>query len=231
MWGKFLNNGQTCIAPDYLFVHEKILPEFIEKSKAAITKMYGDPRTSKDYGRLVNARHFSRVNHLLADATAQGATTITGGTTDAAEKFIAPTLLTQLNPTSAIMREEIFGPLLPILPYTDLTDPISHINASPKPLALYIFSKDDQAVERILTQTSAGGTAINTTVLHFSHPNLPFGGVNNSGIGAAHGVYGFRAFSHERAVLRDKFSATSLLFPPYTQKLRNLVKLTLKYLT
>jgi aldehyde dehydrogenase (NAD+) len=231
MWGKFLNNGQTCIAPDYLFVHEAVLPEFIEKSQAAITQMYGDARTSKDYGRLVNDRHFSRVQHLLEDAITNGAKIATGGTTDAAEKFIAPTLLTNVTATSAIMREEIFGPLLPILPYTDLSAPISHINASPKPLALYIFSKDDQTVERILTATSAGGTAINTTVLHFSHPNLPFGGVNNSGIGAAHGVYGFRAFSHERAILRDKFSTTAWLFPPYTQRLRRLVQLTLKYLT
>jgi aldehyde dehydrogenase (NAD+) len=230
VWGKFLNNGQTCIAPDYLFVHEKILPEFLEKSQAAIRRMFGAaPINSPDYGRIVNERHFVRIKTLLDDATANGAQTVAGGTTDAAQNYIAPTLLTQLNESSAIMREEIFGPLLPVLAYTDVAAPIRHINANPKPLALYIYSRSDPAIARIIAETTAGGTCVNMSVLHFSHANLPFGGVNNSGIGSAHGVFGFRAFSHERAVLRDRFSVTPMLFPPYTRRVKTLISLTMKY--
>jgi aldehyde dehydrogenase (NAD+) len=129
------------------------------------------------------------------------------------------------------MQEEIFGPLLPIIPFTDLTGPIAHINANPKPLALYVFSKNEANIEKILSETSAGGSCVNITVLHFSHANLPFGGVNNSGIGSSHGIFGFRAFSHERAVLREQMSATSMLAPPYTAKVKTLIGLTLKYFT
>jgi aldehyde dehydrogenase (NAD+) len=130
---------------------------------------------------------------------------------------------------SLVMQEEIFGPLLPILSYSDVSAPIAHINANPKPLALYVFSKDEGQIERILTETSAGGSCVNTTVLHFSHANLPFGGVNNSGIGSSHGIYGFKAFSHERAVLREQMSATSMLAPPYTKWVKMLIGVTMKY--
>jgi aldehyde dehydrogenase (NAD+) len=129
------------------------------------------------------------------------------------------------------MQEEIFGPVLPILAFTDLADVIGHINAEPKPLALYVFSKDNAAIERVLSQTSAGGSCVNMTVLHFSHANLPFGGVNNSGIGSSHGLFGFKAFSHERAVLREQMSAAAMLAPPYTAKVKTLIGLTMKYFT
>jgi aldehyde dehydrogenase (NAD+) len=232
MWGKFVNNGQTCIAPDYVYVHEKILPEFLDAAKAAITKMYGaDAKSSPDYCRIVNDKHFGRVKKLLDDATASGATIVTGGTIAPEQKFMAPTLLTNIDPASLIMQEEIFGPLLPIIPYTDVTGPIAHINANPKPLALYVFSKDEANIEKILSETTAGGSCVNITVLHFSHANLPFGGVNNSGIGASHGIFGFKSFSHERAILREQMSATAMLAPPYTAKVKTLINLTMKYFT
>jgi len=230
MWGKFLNVGQTCIAPDYVYVHEKVLPAFVEQAKAAITKMYGaDAQASPDYCRIVNERHFGRVKRMLDDATAHGATVAMGGAVAEADKFMAPTLLTNVDVNSLVMQEEIFGPLLPILSYSDVSAPIAHINAHPKPLALYVFSKDEGQIERILTETSAGGSCVNTTVLHFSHANLPFGGVNNSGIGSSHGIYGFKAFSHERAVLREQMSATSMLAPPYTKWVKMLIGVTMKY--
>jgi aldehyde dehydrogenase (NAD+) len=230
MWGKFLNNGQTCVAPDYVYVHEKILPKFIEKSKAAIKKMYGDNvQTSPDYCRIVNDRHFGRVKRILDDATSQGATIAAGGTTLEADKFIAPTLLTNVSPSSLAMQEEIFGPVLPIISYSDINNPINHINANPKPLALYVYSKNQTNIDKIITATSSGGVGINVSVLHFSHANLPFGGVNNSGIGSSHGEYGFKAFSHERAVMRDQYNSTPMLYPPYTNRVKWLMSLTMRF--
>ena len=140
-------------------------------------------------------------------------------------------MLTDVDTNAAIMQEEIFGPLLPIIPYTDLGKTIAYINDNPKPLALYIYSKSQPQIDRILAETSSGGACVNMSMLHFSHNNLPFGGVNNSGVGSSHGVFGFRAFSHERAVLRDKMSVIPMLFPPYTAKVRTLINLTMKYFT
>jgi aldehyde dehydrogenase (NAD+) len=232
MWGKFINNGQTCIAPDYMYVHEKILTEFLEKSKAAITKMYGqDAQASPDYCRMVNEKHFSRVKRLIDDATSKGARIAAGGAVETGDKFIAPTLLTNVSETAEIMAEEIFGPVLPLISYSDVSVPISYINKNPKPLALYVYSKSDAMINRAISETSTGGSCVNMSMLHFSHANLPFGGVNNSGIGSSHGIFGFRAFSHERAILRDRFSTIPMLFPPYTNRVKLLVKLTLKYLT
>jgi len=215
MWGKFINNGQTCIAPDYLYVHEKILPEFLEKSKTAIAKMYGpDAQISPDYCRMVNEKHFARVKRLIDDATAKGAVIAAGGVTEMGDKFIAPTLLTNVRETAEIMAEEIFGPVLPVISYGDVSGPIDHINKNPKPLALYVYSRNDALIEQVISETSTGGSCVNMSMLHFSHANLPFGGVNDSGIGSSHGIFGFKAFSHERAVLRDRFSTIPMLFPP-----------------
>ena len=230
MWGKFLNNGQTCVAPDYLYVHEKVQAQFLEKAKAAIAKMYGDNvQASPDYCRIVNDRHFTRVKAILDDATTNGATLVTGGMTLASDKFIAPTLLTNVKLDSAVMQEEIFGPVLPIVTYSDINEPIAHINANPKPLALYVYSKNQTNIDKMIDETSSGGVGINVSVLHFSHANLPFGGVNNSGIGSSHGEYGFKAFSHERAVMRDQYNSTPMLYPPYTPRVEWLMDMTLKF--
>ncbi len=229
-WGKFINAGQTCIAPDYMFVHETILPQFIPALREAIAKMFGpDAKASADYCRIISPRHFTRVEGLLADATAKGATALADGAAAGEQKYIPPTLLTNVPMSAEIMSQEIFGPVLPVIGYKDLGTVIAHINAHPKPLALYIYGKDQHNIDRIITETSSGGVAINMSVLQFTHSNLPFGGVNNSGIGSSHGVYGFRAFSHERAILRDRMSVTPMLFPPYTARVKNLIKMTLRY--
>ncbi|OYV71024.1 MAG: aldehyde dehydrogenase [Acidiphilium sp. 21-60-14] len=231
VWGKFANNGQTCIAPDYAYVHEAVMPQFVDAARTAITAMYGDAATSADYCRIVNDRHFQRVNALIADAKTHGATVVAGGTSDAAQRYIAPTLMTGVPDDAALMQEEIFGPVLPIRPYRDINQPIREINAKPKPLALYIFTKNQAQADTVIEQTSAGGSCINGAMTHFLHAKLPFGGVNNSGIGNAHGYYGFRAFSHERAVLTDQFSASPMLFPPYNARVRKMIKLTMKFFT
>ncbi len=150
---------------------------------------------------------------------------------DAAERYIAPTTLVEMAENDAVMTEEIFGPILPVLSYTLLPDALQKINQRSKPLALYIFSRTRHNIEQITASTSAGGTCINDAVLHFMHPNLPFWGVNHSGTGSAHGVYGFRAFSHERALLRQgPLAPMNLLFTPYTAAVRRLVKLALRWL-
>jgi aldehyde dehydrogenase (NAD+) len=230
-WGKFVNNGQTCIAPDYLYVHESIKGEFLTEILASIDKQYGlgnDAKDNNDYCQIVNNSHYQRIRRLLTDAQAQGGKLITGGQTDDAGRFIAPTLIEGMSGSSAIMNEEIFGPLLPIITFTDLDEVISYINSKPKPLALYIFSKDSRTIEKILTETSAGDSCVNQTMMHNAHQNLPFGGVNNSGIGKSGGVWGFNAFSHERSILTDKFSSASMLHPPYTSKVRKLIKMAIK---
>jgi aldehyde dehydrogenase (NAD+) len=230
-WGKFSNSGQTCIAPDYAFVHESRLPQFIAAMKETIERTYGDAAQSHDYSRIINGRNFERVSRLIDDATAGGAVIVAGGKRDATQKFIAPTLLTGAGEDTAIMQEEIFGPVLPILAYRDLAEPIAAINARPKPLALYIYAKDRSRADRVIQETSAGGTCINASTIQFAHDNLPFGGIGNSGLGNAHGFYGFRAFSHERAVLEDKFSIVPWLFPPYTARVKKMIKWTIRFFT
>src|SRR3984893_11529954 len=178
-WGKFTNCGQTCIAPDYAFVHESRMPQFIEAMKESIAKMYSDPARSPDYCRIINGKHFARISHLIEDAAEHGATILAGGERDEAQKFIVPTLLTGAGEDAAIMREEIFGPVLPVLSYQDLAEPIAAINARPKPLALYVYAKNFARVERMLRETSAGGSCVNASNIQFSHDNLPFGGIGN----------------------------------------------------
>lgn len=230
-WAKFTNCGQTCIAPDYAYVHESRLTEFIAAIKDAIQQMYGEPAQSPDYCQIINQRHFARLARLIGDAVARGATLAAGGECNEAEKYIAPTVLTGVDANAAVMQEEIFGPVLPVFSYGDLAGAIAEINARPKPLALYIFAKDRARIRSLLEETSAGGTCINAANLHYAHDNLPFGGIGQSGIGASHGYYGFRAFSHERAVLEDKFSIIPLLFPPYTARVKRLIDWTVRFFT
>ncbi len=229
-WGKFANCGQTCIAPDYAYVHESVQQQFAGAMKDAIANMYKNPAESEDYCRIVNDKHFARICGLIDDALARGATVLAGGERDAAQKFIAPTILGRVNEDAVIMQEEIFGPVLPVLAYNDLAQPIAAINQRPKPLALYVFAKDQDRASRILQETSAGGSCVNATMLQFGHENLPFGGIGTSGIGNAHGFYGFRAFSHERAVLEDKFSVVPMLFPPYTRRVTQAINWIIRHL-
>ena len=230
-WGKFTNCGQTCIAPDYAYVHERLMPQFTEAMKLAIERQYGDPAQSLDYCRIINERHFDRICRLIDEAVAGGAKMLLGGERGRAQKYIAPTLITGMGKDSHIMKEEIFGPVLPVLPYRELDEPIAAINRRPKPLALYVFAKDQERVRRVLKATSAGGSCVNAAIMQFAHENLPFGGIGTSGLGNAHGFYGFRTFSHERAVLVDKFSVTPLLYPPYTPRVKQMIKWITDYLS
>ncbi|WP_281783855.1 aldehyde dehydrogenase family protein [Sinimarinibacterium flocculans] len=221
MWGKYTNNGQTCIAPDYVYVHASKKDAFAQECIKVIEECYGksakEQMASPYLARVVNQRHTKRINALLTDATQRGARVLCGGEAVENECFIQPTLLDDIPADAKIQSEEIFGPLLPIMPYTDLDAVIAAINAEPKPLALYIWSRNEANIQKALKSTSAGGTCINHCVVQYAHGNLPFGGVNNSGIGNAHGEYGFRAFSHERAVVRTRFMMARTLFPPYTK--------------
>lgn len=217
-WGKFMNAGQTCVAPDYVFVHRSAFPRFIEGLTAAIRSFYGaDAQASPDYGRIVNERHMRRLLSILRE---DESSVVYGGESDLAARFIAPTILCPESiEGAACMREEIFGPLLPVFAYEDLREVIAYIRAREKPLALYIFSENVAQIENILRSTSSGGACINDTVSHILNPALPFGGVGESGMGSYHGEHGFNAFSHARSVLRRSTRiSVRLAYPPFTEK-------------
>jgi len=229
MWGKFINNGQTCVAPDHVYVHASVKDAFVAACRRVLMQRYGatsaEQKASADLTRIVNQRHTRRVAGLLTDAVQRGARICAGGEVDEAQCYVAPTILENIPAGAEILSEEIFGPVLPVMPYTSLDQVIADINAAPKPLALYIWSRDKANTQRLLTQTSSGGACVNHCVAHFVHGNLPFGGVNNSGIGNAHGEYGFKAFSHERAVLRSSpLMLIKLFFPPYTKGRTSLIR-------
>jgi aldehyde dehydrogenase (NAD+) len=213
IWGKFINAGQTCIAPDYLLVDRRIKAEFLPLLKQAIHNFYGEnPAASNDYGRMINARHFDRLVGFLKDGE-----TIAGGQFDAASRYIAPTILAQVSWDAPVMQEEIFGPILPVLAYEDLDQAIALINQRPKPLALYLFSNDASKQQQILDNTSSGGVCINDTVMQFGISGLPFGGVGSSGMGRYHGKYSFDTFSHFKAVLkRGMWLDLAWRYAPYT---------------
>jgi aldehyde dehydrogenase (NAD+) len=219
-WGKFFNSGQICIAPDYLLVDEAICEPFIEKLRAAIA-----PET----GLIVNDRHAARVKRLFDDAVAGGAEVVAGGQFH--QRALGPTLLANVDPESPLMQQEIFGPLLPMMTYRTIDDALRVIAAREKPLVLYLFSRSRKVIREVMSRTTAGGTAINDTLLHFFQLNLPFGGVGESGVGKAHGQFGFEAFSNARGVFSQptRFSAMQLLYPPYTKFKKKLIDLTIKY--
>jgi len=217
-FGKFLNAGQTCIAPDHLFVHEDVKKPLIDALSRCIRRFYGDdPEQNPDFGRIITDEQFRRLEHLMR---ASG-TIIHGGRVNREARYIEPTLIDGITPDAPIMQEEIFGPLLPILRYTHLEDVISLINQREKPLALYFFSASRGMRERVLSATSSGGGCVNDTIMHVSNPRMPFGGVGNSGMGQYHGKFSFDAFSHHRSILRKTtlFNPT-IAYPPYKNKLR-----------
>ena len=195
-WGKTLNAGQTCIAPDYLLIHNSRKEEFIKEFKKALTRLHGeDIKASRHFVRLVNDNAFNRVSGYLKDGKIA-----LGGSTDASERYIEPTLLTDVPLTAPVMQEEIFGPVLPMIPFNDRAEAIKFIDEREKPLALYYFGKVSDGKEVIRT-TSAGGSCINDTIMHIANENIPFGGVGNSGMGHYHGRLSFDAFSHKRSVV------------------------------
>lgn len=234
-FGKFLNNGQTCIAPDYVLIHQRVQQKFIHALKEQVLKMFGDGQQlnehSASYARIVNGKHFQRLTDLIEDAVNRGAKLEMGGNVDAATNFIHPMILTNVSLQGRMMEEEIFGPVLPVISYQDEEEVVRVINSKPKPLALYVFSNRKSFTEKILSSTSAGTVCINECVIQFTHTNLPFGGVNNSGIGKSHGYWGFMEFSNQKPILKQMnyFSSTSMLYPPFTGKVKMLVNLMLRY--
>jgi aldehyde dehydrogenase (NAD+) len=224
VWGKLVNSGQVCIAPDYVLVDAAVHDEFVAEVKAEIDRRQADERTV-----MVNERHAMRVNRLIESATVGGATVVTGGRFEGRDA--APTVITGVPAGSAAMEEEIFGPLLPIMTYRSLDEAVQMIAARDKPLVLYIFANDRAAIDKILAGTSAGGTVINHTMIHFYQLNLPFGGVGASGMGRGHGFHGFQAFSNPRGVLeqRMKISPIEWIVPPYSAWKNRFIDFLLRY--
>jgi len=221
VWGKFYNAGQTCVAPDYLLVQKNVKTVLIEKLVTHVKAFFGEnPQKSPDLARIVNDRQFDRLVGLLDEGKV-----LIGGNSDKSDRFIAPTLIEAVSPNSKIMAEEIFGPILPILEYDQLSEAIAFINAHPKPLALYFFSSNKQNQERILQETSYGGGCFNDIIMHLGNPELPFGGVGHSGMGSYHGKASFDTFSHRKSVLKNSFRFDlKWRYPPYTMTLDNLKK-------
>jgi aldehyde dehydrogenase (NAD+) len=231
-WGKFLNAGQTCVAPDYVLAHASIAGELARKISDGIGSMYGpDPARSPDYCRIIDARHFERLARFLDESVAAGATIAAGGGRDPAERFIAPTVLTGVRPDMAIMREEIFGPVLPIIAYQSDDEARAIVRSLPHPLALYLFSRRKAWIEDMIAALPSGDAVVNDAVAHYANPRLPFGGVGASGMGHAHGEAGFVSFSHERTVLRQpRATIIGLLYPPYTRRVSALISAATRFL-
>ncbi|MDD5476193.1 MAG: aldehyde dehydrogenase [Syntrophales bacterium] len=222
-WGKYFNAGQTCLAPDYLLVHRDIKREMIVRLRSAISSFYGsDPEQSPDYGRIINDRHFQRLSELMSSGTI-----VHGGKTTPKTRYMAPAIIDGVTMDDRIMKEEIFGPLLPVLAYENMGDAIDIINSMPQPLAIYIFTESRAVESRILAETSSGGACVNDTLSHVGSTKLPFGGIGDSGMGSYHGKASFDTFTHRRSVMkRSTLFDLPLRYPPYNEgRLRMLRRL------
>jgi coniferyl-aldehyde dehydrogenase len=218
MYGKLVNAGQTCVAPDYVLVPREKLEAFVATARQMAQRLYPDAVTNRQYTSIVSPRHFERLTGLVGEAVAQGASAHAMFDTppQAERRRLPPVLLTGVHDGMRVMREEIFGPLLPVVPYDDLDAAIAYVNERPRPLALYVFDTDDARVNQVLTQTISGGVTVNDTLLHVAEHTLPFSGVGPSGMGGYHGEAGFRTFSKEKPIFRQaRWNGTGLLTPPY----------------
>ncbi|HDE4517247.1 TPA: aldehyde dehydrogenase [Staphylococcus aureus] len=218
-FGKFTNAGQTCVAPDYILVHESVKDDLITALSKTLREFYGQNiQQSPDYGRIVNLKHYHRLTSLLNSAQMN---IVFGGHSDEDERYIEPTLLDHVTNDSAIMQEEIFGPILPILTYQSLDEAIAFIHQRPKPLSLYLFSENENATQRVINELSFGGGAINDTLMHLANPKLPFGGVGASGMGRYHGKYSFDTFTHEKSyIFKSTRLESGVHLPPYKGKFK-----------
>jgi len=216
-FGKWINAGQTCIAPDYVLVHRDVERQLVEELRHAIRGFFGDdPRSSPDYGRIVNDSHFRRLAELLDGGGFREV--VAGGQVDPAARYIAPTVLRGVDPDAPVMLDEIFGPILPVLTVGSVDDAIRFVNERPKPLALYVFARSRDTVRRVLGGTSSGGACVNTTVMQFAVPGLHFGGVGQSGTGSYHGRTGFDTFTHRKAVLSKPTKPDPpVAYPPWSR--------------
>jgi len=233
-WGKFINAGQTCVAPDYVLLPQNKEKEFLSLLGSEIETRYGNSSKKRhdnpDFPRLINDRHTERLTSLLEQSKKEGCDVFFGGNYDLKEKYLEPTVLRNVGLDSAIMQEEIFGPILPILCYNKLDEALDIINKKSNPLALYHFSRSTKNIEMVNTRTRAGSSCVNNVVVQFNQNHLPFGGVKHSGFGKAHGFYGFRAFSNERSVVvQGRLNPLSLIYPPYGKISDYVVKLLLRF--
>ncbi|WP_369937554.1 aldehyde dehydrogenase family protein [Xanthomonas tesorieronis] len=221
VWAKLVNAGQTCIAPDTLFVHREVRASLLDRCRTLLARRYGADAqaiaASPHLARMIHPAHAARVAALIDEARAGGAQLLAGGEHDAARRYVAPTLLAQVPPQARIAQEEIFGPVLPVIEFERLEEVLERLDAAPKPLALYLWSRDRARIAQVLARTSSGSAVVNHCLQQFVHSGLPFGGVGASGFGSAHGVHGFRTFSHERALLQGgRLPIVKAFFPPYS---------------
>ncbi len=230
LFGKCLNAGQTCIAPDYVLLHEAQVPAFIEAARNEVLQLYPGGAASVDYSSIINSRHYDRLQGYLEDAALKGAQVVAlaGGTSESGRK-LAPTLITGVNDTMRIMRDEIFGPLLPIVTYSSLDQALDYVADHPRPLALYYFDHNRARIRRVLDESIAGGVTINDTIFHIAQDDLPFGGVGASGMGHYHGEHGFNTFSKRKGVfLQSRLNATWMLKPPFGRRIERLLRFMLR---
>ena len=225
VWGKYLNGGQTCVAPNHVFVHESKQVAFVDAVKRWVRRSYGNSederRQSADFCRIVDRATVDKLAKQVEATVAAGASLEMGGTSNVEERYLAPTVLSGVKEDHPIMQAEIFGPILPVLAYRNTDEVLASIRSRGKPLAMYVFSNDQRNIDRLVSGTSAGGTVINNVIIHLANPDLPFGGVGDSGLGSYHGYYGFRTFSHERAMLvQGRPALVQMFYPPYTPIVR-----------
>jgi len=223
VWGKHLNAGQTCIAPDYVLADASIRDRLVDLMVTELTNFYGaDPKSSSDFGRIISPRHHGRLTSLIESA---GGTVVVGGTTDPDTRYVAPTIIVDPDLDSKLMTEEIFGPILPVLSVDSIEEAISFVNDRDKPLALYVFTGNDATADRVLDRTSSGGACVNHVLVHILPDGLAFGGVGPSGMGSYHGKSGFDVFSHHKSVVRKPtFPDPKVMYPPYTALKEKLVR-------
>ena len=221
VWAKFLNAGQTCVAPDYILVHEKIEQQFLDTLRSETTKMYNfKDGIPENYLQIINERNFDRLTSLIDEKKC-----MYGGSHDRSRRFIEPTILHNVDFTDKIMEDEIFGPILPVLRFDDLDEAIKRVKERPKPLSCYIYGKDKKPIDKILHELSFGGGCINDSIMHLSNSRLPFGGVGHSGMGSYHGKAGFDSFSHHKSLLEKPFwFEAPIKYAPYTDWKKKLVK-------
>lgn len=232
VWSKFYNAGQICIAPDYVLIPAHLCETFVSHLRKVIIQFYGDqPQHSPDFARIIHDRHFQKLKDMLDNAVANGTQVRIGGQTDASERYIAPTVVTNTTPDCLLMQEEIFGPIMPVITYTTIDEALSLIRSFPTPLAAYIFSEKKTNRDYLMSQTRAGNSAVNTALAQFFNDDLPFGGDHHSGFGKTHGYFGFQAFSNMRSVLYQPFrwSAVDLVQPPFTFITRRLADFFLRW--
>ena len=223
-WGKFLNAGQTCVAPDYLLINEKCRDEFVDEFRKAVRKLYPQGVNSPDLGKIINEKHFQRLRHLFENQKI-----IIGGEIDEKTMKIAPTLLDETDPESPVMQEEIFGPILPMITWKDFDEAVDFVRSREKPLALYIFSKDKKHIRKVQERLTYGGGCINDTIVHLSNPCMPFGGVGASGMGSYHAKQGFDTFTHEKSTLKKAlWLDIPVRYAPYSSRLIRLLKLLMR---